>query len=128
MTQTTLLLDDQLSNDEKDQIKSLLADHKEVFPRNRKCPKRTQNLQHRIITNDTLPVYHKPRRIPFAWEQDIDTQVSEMLSNGIIHPSYSPWNAPVMLVKKKDNSTRFVCDFHGVNEATKKDTYPIPHI
>ena len=51
-----------------------------------------------------------------------------MLSNGIIRPSYSPWNAPVMLVKKKNNSTRFVCDFRGVNEVTKRDTYPFPHI
>ena len=128
LTRTTLLLGDQLSNDEKDRIQYLLTDQKEVFARNPKSPKRTQILQHRIITNDSLPVYHTPRRIPVAWKQDIDTQVSEVLSNGIIHPSYSPWNAPVMLVKKKDNSTRFVCDFHGVNEVTKKDTYHIPHI
>ena len=51
-----------------------------------------------------------------------------MLSNGIIRPSYSPWNAPVMLVEKRDNSTRLVCDFRGVNDITKKDTYPLPHI
>ena len=29
---------------------------------------------------------------------------------------------------QKDNSTRFVCNFWGVNEVTKKDTYPLPHI
>ena len=121
-------ISDRLSPEESDRIKSLLTDYKEVFARNPKSPKRTQILEHRIITNDALPVYHKPRRVPVTWEQDIDTQVSEMLSNGIIRPSYSPWNAPVMLVKKKDNSTRFVCDFRGVNEVTKRDTYPLPHI
>ena len=31
-------------------------------------------------------------------------------------------------MKKKDNSTRFVCDFHSLNDVTKKDTYPLPHI
>ena len=120
-------ISDRLSPEERDRIKSLLTDYKEVFARNPKSPKRTQILEHRIITNDALPVYHKPRWVPATWEQDIDTQVSEMLSNGIIRPSYSPWNAPVMLVKKKDNTTRFVCDFRGVNEVTKKDTYPLPH-
>ena len=51
-----------------------------------------------------------------------------MLDNGIIQPSESPWNSPIILVKKKDNSTRFVCDFHKLNDVTKKDTYPLPHI
>ena len=35
---------------------------------------------------------------------------------------------PQLCLSKKDNSTRFVCDFRGVNEVTKKDTYPLPHI
>eukprot|EP00794_Sanderia_malayensis_P019749 gene19749-21686_t len=51
-----------------------------------------------------------------------------MLTNGIIRPSSSPWNSPITLVKKKDNSTRFICDFRCLNDATKKDTYPLPHI
>ena len=51
-----------------------------------------------------------------------------MLDNGIIRPSSSPWNAPVILVKKKDDSMRFVCDFRGLNDVTKKDSYPLPHI
>ena len=51
-----------------------------------------------------------------------------MLSNDIIRPSSSPWNAPVILVKKKDNSTRFACNFRGVNDVTMRDIYPLPHI
>ena len=34
----------------------------------------------------------------------------------------------LQLCLKKDNSTRFVCEFRGVNEVAKKDTYPISHI
>ena len=49
-----------------------------------------------------------------------------MLDNEIIRPSSSHWNSPIILVKKKDNTTRFVCDFRGLNDITKKDIYPLP--
>ena len=51
-----------------------------------------------------------------------------MFENDIIRPSTSPWNAPVMLVKKNDQGMRFVCDFRALNDVTKKDTYPLPLI
>ena len=51
-----------------------------------------------------------------------------MLQNDIIRPSQSPWNSPILLVKKNDNTTRSVCDFRGLNDVTKKDTYPLPYI
>ena len=40
-----LTISDQLSLEEKDRIKSLLTDCKEVFARNPKSPKRTQILE-----------------------------------------------------------------------------------
>ena len=51
-----------------------------------------------------------------------------MSDNEIIPPSSSRWNSPIILVKKKDNTTRFVYYFRGLNDVTKKDTYPLPHI
>ena len=51
-----------------------------------------------------------------------------MLDNGIIRPLSSPWNSPIILVKKKDGSMRYVWDFRGLNDVTKKDSYPLPHI
>ena len=91
-------------------------------------PKRTNVLKHKIVTENTLPQYRKPYKIPHAYEKEVDKQIKEMIENDIIRPSISPWNAPVMLVKKKDQSLRFVLDFRALNDVTKKDTYPLPLI
>ena len=130
---TTIHSDDihlgcQLSSKEKQDLQTLITKYDKVFASNPLKPPMNSLMKHRIITNDALPVKSKPRRLPLAWKSEIDRQVQEMVDNEIIRPSKSPWNCAVILVKKKDNSNRFVCDFRSLNDVTKKDSYPLPHI
>ena len=73
-----------------------------LFCDNPKNQRQTHLMEHRIITEWALPVKQKVRRIPAAWEDEVHTQVTEMLKNYIIRPSVSPWNSPLHLVKKED--------------------------
>jgi len=51
-----------------------------------------------------------------------------MLQKKVISPSPKPWISPVVLVTKKDGLTRFSVNYCKVNEATRKDAYPIPRV
>ena len=109
-------------------MSSLLTKYRDVFAVDPKNPSQTDLVHHKITVNPQTPIYMKPHWIPLAWEKEVDNQVKEMYRNNIIRESNSPWNAPILLVKKKDQSVRFVCDFRALNEVTKKDTYPLPQI
>ena len=58
-------------------------------------------------------------------EQEINNQIHQMLDNGIIRPSSSPWASRVILVQNEDGTTRFAIDYRALNDLTKKDSYPI---
>ena len=89
---------------------------------------RTQVVHHEIETNSARPVHCGPRRLVPAGLQPEQECVRDMLEGGQIEPSDSPWVSPVVLVTKKDGSTRFCVDYRRLNTATVKDAYPLPRI
>ncbi len=54
--------------------------------------------------------------------------MQELLDKGSIRPSVSPWGAPVLFIKKKDETLRLCIDYQQLNKVTVKNKYPLLRI
>ncbi|GFX53263.1 retrovirus-related Pol polyprotein from transposon 297 [Trichonephila clavipes] len=93
-------------------------------------PKKTKtvNIELDIALTDDEPIFHKPRRLPFAERDIVDAQVDEWVKNGIVEPCSSPYTSQVVVVKKKDGKSRVCIDYRRLNRKLIKDNYPLPLI
>jgi len=87
-----------------------LADYEDVFCKSPKYMGKTNLIEHKIEVTENKPVKCRPYRVSQNEREIIDSQIQEMVDCGIIRPCHSPWASPVVLVKKKDGSTRFSVD------------------
>lgn len=110
------------------EISQLLVRFSDVFALPKSLPP-NRALDHQIpLLPEAKPFKLKPYRYPHSQKAEIESKVAEMLQNGIIQPSNSPFASPVLLVKKKDNTWRFCVDYRYLNALTIKDKFPIPNI
>ena len=55
--------------------------------------------------------------------KELKTQLEELLSKDFIRPSTSPWGAPMLFVKKKDDTLRLCIDYRKLNRVTVMTGY-----
>ena len=111
---------------DKSQIKKMLQKHANSFSRNKDdlgfCPL----IKHEIdIKENVSPsqVYH---RLPLGLEDQVDKEIETLLRKGIIRKSESPWNSPIVVVKKPNNDLRICLNYRKLNAMTNRPTYHIP--
>ncbi|CAF4749152.1 unnamed protein product [Rotaria magnacalcarata] len=120
------LINTDLDEHQKKEIKKLIHTFPDVF---NEQVGRTKKLQHRINLAPDVQAHNSPPfRYAPARKQIIEENLKDMLDQGIILPSASPWASSVILAPKKDGTLRFCVDYRKLNSATIRDAYPIPRI
>ena len=66
--------------------------------------------------------------VPNAYRERVKQTIDDMIDQGVLRHSKSPFAAPLTCVKKKDGSIRVCTDFRALNAIVKQDKYVIPHI
>ncbi|KAL4565786.1 hypothetical protein LXL04_029892 [Taraxacum kok-saghyz] len=106
-----------------------VRDFPDVFPEDLPGLPPKRQVEFRI---DLIPGVSQIARAPYRLApseiQELSSQPQELLSRGFITPSFSPWGAPVLFVKKKYGSFRMCIDYRELNKLTVKNRYPLPRI
>ena len=116
-----------LSEEGKSKLFKLIGKNHEAFALTDDEFGRTDLVEHTIETGNARPIKQAARPVPAPLVPEVKKLVDNLAKQGIIGPSNSPWNSPLVLVTKKDGSIRMCVDYRKLNEVTKKDSYPVPN-
>ena len=117
-----------LSPSQVQSLKSLLQKYSAVFSKHSEDRGRTSIIKHQIHTGDAIPIKQRAYRVTPEQRAEIQTQVENLLKADVSEESYSPWAAPVVLVRKKNGTWRFRLDYRKLNVVTIKDSHPLPRV
>jgi hypothetical protein len=123
-----------MNDEERQSINKICEQYFEIFHLEGDKLTCTHAAMHEIKLNDNqTPIYKRLYRLPHAHQEEIANQIKQMNLNGIIEPSRSPWNSPLLLVAKKIDTTgkqkyRIVVDFRSLNKVTLNEFHPLSNI
>lgn len=94
-----------LNDEERATINKICLDFNDIFHLPSDMLTRANTKPAEIPTVDNTPVHTKSYRLPHIYKNEVDKQIDNMLKNGIIKPSTSPWCSPIWVVPKNNDAT-----------------------
>lgn len=120
---------------EKESLIELISDYSDLFHIEGDYLTSTNIVTYNINTlRLTKPIYIRPYRLPWTYLEEIEKQISEMKRNDIIQNSTSPFNFPLVDVKKKNTDKdgkpklRICVDFRRFNDVSEPEAYGLPNL
>lgn len=124
-----LLFGEELNTTQREQLTIVLFAHKEIIALNPKAPKPIRGVEHTIPFKPGVwvkPFKARLRRLSPVERAAQDRETQQLLDNGLVRPSTSPWAAGTVLVPKKDGGLRYAIDYRELNKFTHTDAHPLP--
>lgn len=86
------------------------------------------SLQMSITLTDEILVQRTYSSVPKPLFKEVKEYIEELMMEGWIVKSKSPYAAPVVCVRKKDGTLRLCIDYRLLNKKTVPDQNPLPRI
>ena len=117
-----------LTLEQKEIVSKLLQNENEVFSKQKNDIGHVKDFKLDIHVTDEFPVAEAYRKIPGHLYKEVKNHINDLLANGWIRQSYSPYSSPMVCVRKKDGGLRLCIDFRKLNKKTIPDMQPIPRV
>ena len=108
------------------EIQKMIAEFADIFDTPQGLPPKRSHHHTIPFIAGAQPFRIRPYRYNPCQKDEIEKQVQELLKNGMIQESSSPFASPVLLVKKKSGEWRMCVDYRRLNAQTIKNRYPMP--
>lgn len=117
-----------LSSHEQSQLNALLKEFTDIVSTGPSDVGHTDVTTHDIQTTTDQPIRMQPRRLPVHQQAEVRAHIDQLIRDGLVDPSNSPWAAPIVVVRKPDQSIRLCVDYRQLNQVTKRDAFPLPQV
>ena len=115
-------LEMELSRKQQNEIMGVLGKRKKILT---DIPGKTSIIEHRVHLVDNCPITCRPYALPYAVQKEIQEEILEIFNTRIVRESNSPYASTMVVVKKKDGSSRICVDYRKLNRITVSDPVPI---
>ena len=123
-THDDVTINPKLTGKQKRQAADLLARFPDTLTDR---PGKTDLIEVKFKVLNSTPIRSKPYALPLAMQDVVKEEVKELLDQGIVSHSESPFSSPIILLKKPDGKHRLVVDFRKINEIIEFQPEPIPN-
>ena len=104
----------------------LLIKYHMVFAKNRMDIGKTNIIEAELNVKCDKPVYTRQYPLNAEKREILENEIEVMKQMDLIEDSNSPFNSPLILVKKADSSFRIVSDFRKINKYIEEERTELP--
>ncbi|RXN05991.1 Retrovirus-related Pol poly from transposon [Labeo rohita] len=113
---------------QQQQVKQMLRDECHAFSKSDDDIGCVPSLQLSVSLSDNTPVARTYTSVPKPLYQEMKDYLHDLIAQGWVAKSHSPYSSPIVCVRKKDGSLRLCIDYRDLNSKTIPDRQPIPRV
>lgn len=117
-----------LGEDQRQVVKQMLREECNSFSQSDSDIGCIEKLHMTISLRDTEPVKRAYISVPGPLYQEMKSYLHDLIAQGWVRKSNSPYSSPVVCVRKKDGTLRLCIDYRDLNRKTIPDRQPIPRV